>query len=136
MNNSRIMNECHSSCDLSDHFQSLRNRNFLTLLKLTNFVLCRKSNKHPFSMYSVIIESFWGFFVIPNNKTMLGCLKTVSILISLLNSANNSSVTLGSKISFTDTLIKFHLALWITLNPPWPIFSKSSIWSKLASLTA
>ena len=60
-------------------------------------------NKVPLGKYSVTITRFGGLLQTAINNTILGCLNTVNILISLLTSLSNSGVITGSKICLIAT---------------------------------
>lgn len=86
--------------------------------KINYNYLCNKLNKSPLCKYSVIIHKLGGLETIPISKTMFGCLRVASILISLFNSSSRSCVIFGLKIFFMATSRPLHLPLWTVLNPP------------------
>lgn len=64
------------------------------------------------------MTSFCPLLEVPNKLTILGCLNKNNIFVSLLNSLIKSSLTLGSKRTFTATGIFKYVPLYIIENPP------------------
>jgi hypothetical protein len=67
--------------------------------------LCKKLKSEPFYRLSVMIQRLGGLVTIPMRRTILGCLKVLNMVTSLLNSCKSSGVIVGSKIYLIATFV-------------------------------
>ena len=98
------------------------------------FFRCSKLNI-LYATCSKTITMLGIFGMTPISRQMFGCRKIACIIISFWISDNKSSVMDGSKIFLIATGVPFRNPLWITLNPPCPIYSPNCKSSKEISLT-